>query len=142
MLKNKRSKKMMNFFKNFLQRLTTLVLGISIVALLFFNYVNTAQAGMLDDGHMGKVDSEGTLYKNTNEGSDLRGIKRGQMKLNEADHDQRASTDGQTLSRDRDMTAYEDDASLGEKFSDTIENAKETFQRATQAVGEENRDRT
>lgn len=134
---------MSNFFKNFLQRMTSLVLGITIVTLLIFNYVNTAQAGILDDGVVSQTKAEeGVYYKNAGDSADLRGKKRASIRLNETQNDNRASSDGKTLSRDRDLRAYEDDASLGEKFGDTIGNAKETFQRATESVGEQNRDRS
>lgn len=129
----------MNFFKNFLQRMTTLLLGVCIVALLMFNYVNTAQAGRLDDSQVGKTDSEGNVYKKAEDNPNIRGMKRAQIKLKEAENDNRASTDGQTLSRNRDLRAYDDDASLREKFGDTVGNVKETFQRATQSVAEQDR---
>lgn len=128
----------MKFMKNLLRRLTTVVVGFSIAALLVVSYANAVQAGTMgDDGNVGIS-------------SDISGIKRNQEQVSETNRlDPNSDVDEQfyqqrnmkdsngQFPRDRDTRAYDKDASLGVKFSDTLENAKKTFEEATKSVSEQ-----
>jgi hypothetical protein len=129
----------MNFLKNTFQRLTLFVLSISLVAVFMVSYANVAQAGpmdkKIDKGPMGQETAE---FENQSKSADLRGLDRAQRQLGKTENDNRASFN-EPVPRGRDLSAYDEDASIGEKFSDTLENAKRTFKEATQSVGEENK---
>ena len=58
--------------------------------------------------------------------------------LRNAANDDRASTN-EPSPRGRDLSAYDEDASIGEKVKDTLGNASKTFKEATKAVGEQNK---
>ncbi|PSF38697.1 hypothetical protein C7H19_04095 [Aphanothece hegewaldii CCALA 016] len=125
----------MNFFKNIFQRFTLFVLSISLMAVFMVNYANIAQAGPMDENLIDKapMGQETAEFENASKSADHRGLERAQKQLEKTENDNRASFNEPTP-RGRDLRAYDENASIGEKFSDTLENAKKTFQQATESV--------
>lgn len=130
----------MNFIKNTFQRLTLFVLSITLVAVFMVSYANVAQAGPMDENLIDKapMGQETAEFENADKSADHRGLERAQRKLKDTENDNRASFN-EPVPKGRDLRAYDEDASIGEKFSDTLKNAKRTFQDATESVAEENK---
>lgn len=88
--------------------------------------------------HKAPMEQETAEFENASKSADHRGLERAQRKLEKTENDNRASFN-EPVPRGRDLRAYDEDAGIGEKFSDTVENAKRTFKQATKSVGEENK---
>lgn len=121
----------MKFVKNLFQRLSLFVLSLSLVSLLI---MSNAQAGPLNKSKVDQsIQPETGAFERQPMSADHRGLIRGQQQLEKAENDNRASFN-EPSPRGRDLSAYDEDASIGEKISDTLGNASKTFKDATQSV--------
>jgi len=126
----------MNFVKNIFKGLSLFVLSLSLVTLFM---ISNAQAGPMDENQMDHpIQPETAEFENASKSSNLRGLERAQNKLKETENDNRASFN-EPSPRGRDLRAYDENASIGEKFSDTVGNAGRTFKEATESVIEDNK---
>lgn len=125
----------MSFVKNIFKGLSLFVLSLSLVTLFT---MNNAQAATLNPSKVDhSIEAETAEFENASKSSNLRGLDRAQDQLKKAENDNRASFN-EPSPRGRDLSAYDEDASIGEKFSDTIGNAGRTFKEATESVLENN----
>ena len=101
--------------------------------------ISNAQAVTLNPSKVDhSIEAETGEFENASKSSNLRGLDRAQDQLKKAENDNRASFN-EPSPRGRDLRAYDEDASIGEKFSDTVGNASRTFKEATESVLENNK---
>ncbi|GFE70129.1 hypothetical protein [Chroococcus sp. FPU101] len=125
----------MSFVKNIFKGLSLFVLSLSLVTLFM---ISNAQAATINPNKVDhSIEPETAAFENASKSADHRGLERAQNQLKKTENDNRASFN-EPSPRGRDLRAYDEDASIGEKFSDTVGNASRTFKEATESVLENN----